>query len=247
MTMAVGQAMKALRVVAEGSPLSIRALGRGVAAGIEHQPLLASLGSQTVVDIGANKGQFALAARRALPGAWIVAFEPLPVPASLFRRVFARDPRVRLHEAAIGSADERMTIHIAGRDDSSSLLPISRRQEEYFPGTGKVGEQEVRVSPIAAFLHPADIAGQRTLLKIDVQGYEMEALRGCESILSEVCHIYVECSFVELYVGQELAPAVISFLAERGFGLDGAYNVTYDRKGVAVQADLLFGRRGTSR
>src|SRR4051812_7539188 len=79
-----------------------RGLRAGVAAAIEHQQLLRTLDARTVLDIGANCGQFALATRACLPDARIHAFEPLPGPAEVFRKVFAGDANVALHEVAIG-------------------------------------------------------------------------------------------------------------------------------------------------
>ena len=73
-----------------------------VMAGVERQAVLKRQ-LATVVDIGANRGQFALAAR-ALSGATVVSFEPLPAVADIFRRVFLHDPAVQLHVAAIGLA-----------------------------------------------------------------------------------------------------------------------------------------------
>lgn len=73
-----------------------------VLAGAEHRAVLRRK-LATVVDIGANRGQFSLAVRRWAPGAKVFAFEPLSKPAARFRRVFRGDPRVVLHEAAIGS------------------------------------------------------------------------------------------------------------------------------------------------
>ncbi|MHB8311541.1 MAG: FkbM family methyltransferase [Metallibacterium sp.] len=80
------------------------------------------------------------------------------------------------------------------------------------------------------------------MLKLDVQGYELQALRGCETLLEAFAWVYCECSFVELYAGQALADAVIAWLRARGFGLLGAYNMANDRDGRVVQADFLFGR-----
>ena len=80
------------------------------------------------------------------------------------------------------------------------------------------------------------------LLKLDVQGFEMDALRGCESLLHKFDLIYCECSFIELYTGQKLASDVIAWLAERDFPIKGIYNMSYDSDGVAIQADFLFQR-----
>jgi len=81
------------------------------------------------------------------------------------------------------------------------------------------------------------------LLKLDVQGYELSALRGCEDLLQAFAWVYVERSFMELYKGQALADDVIAWLRERGYNLSGVYNMAYDRNGRAVQADFLFSRR----
>ena len=76
----------------------------------------------------------------------------------------------------------------------------------------------------------------------DVQGFELQALAGCEDVLERFAWVYVECSFMELYAGQAFADAVIAWLRERGLRLAGVYNMAYDGEGHAVQADFLFGR-----
>jgi FkbM family methyltransferase len=210
-----------------------------VAAAIEHEPILLRLALRTVVDIGANRGQFALVARRCFPDARIFSFEPLPVPAGRLRSVFAGDPRVTLHEAAIGPNAGKANIHISDRDDSSSLLPITAAQSTLFPGTAEIGTTTVKVAPLRDFLSRDQIEPP-ALLKLDVQGFELQTLKGCESLLHRFSHVYVECSFVELYAGQALADEVITWLRERGYRLIGFYNAVYDNSGRAIQADFLF-------
>src|SRR4051794_29918701 len=82
-------------------PTLLRAFAKHrVSASLEHSAL-PSKRYATVVDIGAHTGQFSLLARYLYPEATIYAFEPLPEAAAKFREVFAGDPHVRLHEAAI--------------------------------------------------------------------------------------------------------------------------------------------------
>lgn len=227
-------------------PLWRRALlQHRVAAGVEHKHVLRNLGViRTVVDIGANHGQFALAARHCFPKAAIFSFEPLPGPAESFRRVFASDAAVRLHAAAIGDQKGSATIHVSARDDSSSLLPITEAQNRLFPGTAETATQTIEIGRLVDYLNAADIMPP-ALLKLDVQGFELMALRGCEDLLGRFAYVYTECSFVELYAGQALADEAIAWLRERGFRLGGVYNMAYDRTGRAVQADFLFGRLPT--
>lgn len=234
------QAVKLLRLLT--SPGGRRGLRHGVAKTVEHHRALAGLKFYSVVDIGANKGQFSLFARDMWPDALIYAFEPLPGPAERFRQVFAGDPSVRLYEVAVGPKEDDATMYVSQREDSSSLLPIADRQVQVFPGTELKETRTIRVAPLDKFVHPVNFSGP-VLLKIDVQGFELEVLKGCESALHAFQHIYVECSFTELYTGQVLAGEVIDYLARRNFRLVGIFNQSADSEGRPVQADFLFSNR----
>jgi FkbM family methyltransferase len=218
-----------------------KALLHGVGAAIEHEPVFRNLPVDCVVDVGANKGQFSLLAAQTWPGARIIAFEPIPDAAAKFRRVFAGDGNVTLHEVAIGPESTSARLHLSQRQDSSSLLPIGRLQETIFPGTGASGELEVEVRRLGDSVAPR-MLGEHSLLKLDVQGYELEALHGCDDLLPLMQYVYAECSFVELYDGQALAGDVIGYLAERGFRELSRHNVIRLDDGSPVQADVLFGR-----
>ena len=220
-------------------------LGQRVAADVEHSSILEelnSLGIRTIFDIGANRGQFTLVARRHFPNARIYSFEPLQEPAAIYGQVFASDPNVSLHEFAIGPEDDSSVIHVSNADDSSSLLPIASLQSSLFPGTEEKEERKITVRRLDSILEPEDIESP-ALLKIDVQGFEKEVLQGCQSLLERFSCVYVECSFVELYAGQALAYEVISLLERHEFVLSGIYNLCYDKKGIAIQGDFLFERK----
>ena len=146
-----------------------------------------------------------------------------------------------LQYVAIGSDAGETNIHVAVADDSSSLLPISAIQESLFPGTGEIRTETIKMGRLADFVSVGDI-NIPAMLKLDVQGFELEALRGCEDLLECFAYVYAECSFVELYTGQPLADEVILWLRERNFHLRGVYKVFYDNKGQAIQGDFLFKR-----
>lgn len=211
----------------------------GVAAGVEHEPVLRSFSFQTIVDIGANRGQFALAARQCVPNAAIISFEPLAEPAQRFKKIFDGDKKVILYEVALGTTSGDATIHISNRDDSSSLLAITPLQSRLFPGTSEADTAVIRIGVLSDYIHENKFEAP-ALLKLDVQGFELETLKGCEPLLKSFTHIYVECSFFELYAGQAQADEVISWLHARNFSLAGIYNSSYDFNGIAVQADFLF-------
>lgn len=216
-----------------------KAFFSGVAAAVEHEALLSNIYCKTIIDIGANRGQFSLVARHCFKDAQIFAFEPLPQPFKVLQNIFVHDHMITLYQMAIGSVSIPQQMHISQKDDSSSLLPITELQNKVFPGTKEKAIINVDVKPLDSILkkngvrHPA-------LLKIDVQGYELEVLKGCKNILSLLAYVYVECSYQELYQGQPLANEIISFLNQQGFDLKGVYNTNYDALGRAIQSDMFF-------
>jgi len=230
---------KFLRLLAMPGPRAA-VLAYGVAATTEHDYVLEAQPLRTVIDVGANRGQFSLAARHYCPQARIIAFEPLVTAAVVYRAIFAEDGAVRLHEAAISPVAGKATMQISKREDSSSLLPISTMQTELFPTVIAVGTTQVPAGPLSDFVAGDEIVPP-ALLKIDVQGFELEVLKASIVLLPRFGRIYVEASFIPLYVGQALAHAVIDFLHVQGFVLTGMFNPTYHpTTGALVQADLLF-------
>jgi FkbM family methyltransferase len=220
----------------------MKALFKGTAAGVEHRMILKNLEFKCVIDVGANRGQFALIARKIFPKAKIYSFEPLEEPGRIFKNIFENDPNVTLFPYAIGRKKTTASIHVTKDDDSSSILPISKMQSGLFPGATETETRQVMVYPLSQLLDPASIPSA-SLLKIDVQGYELEVLKGCEDILQKFSHLYIECSFIELYEGQALAHQIIAWLEERNFVLSSIHNLYYGKTGLAIQGDFLFTHR----
>lgn len=223
------------------NPVYRRGLRYGVGAAIEHRDIVGPLSLASVVDVGANVGQFSLLVRALHPDARIVAFEPLPDAAARYRQVFHDDRNAILHEAAIAPEKGRATMHVSASADSSSLLPISERQSELFPGTEEVGTTDVAAGPLDGFVDPGELAAP-AMLKIDVQGFELEVLRGSAALLAAFAYVYVEASFEALYEDQALFDDVAAFLESEGFSEAGRYNVAHTVEGAPIQADFLFRR-----
>jgi FkbM family methyltransferase len=225
---------KALR--ASVVPAYWKGLIRAVVPTIDHQEAFVGLEFASVVDVGANVGQFSLFASHRWPDAIIHAFEPIPDQAARFAAVHGS--RVTLHRCALGESATSLPIHIASRKDSSSLLPLGQRQKAMF-NMDEVNQIEVPVERLDAVLKPSDLP-QPSLLKIDVQGFEFEVLRGAGEFLRHFSHVYVEVSFTELYEGQKLYSDVKALLLKSGLTLLRKHNIAQDEVGALVQADLLF-------
>jgi FkbM family methyltransferase len=220
----------------------INGLRFGVAATTEHIPVLMSLNNvNTIIDIGANKGQFTLAARYVYSKSRIISFEPLIEPAETFWSLFKSDKNIYFYNSAIGPEKKTVPIHVSQRGDSSSKLQIGIKQSMIFPGTEESHTEDVSVAPLNHYVRFEDLVSP-ILLKIDVQGYELEVLKGCGDFLAKFDYIYIECSFVKLYKEQVLVDEVIQYLINYSFKLNGIYNIFYDKKGIAVQGDFLFSK-----
>lgn len=242
--MIIKKIAKALRLCL--TPSYYSGLLNGVAASIEHTAILKNYDFQSVVDIGANKGQFALLSRKLFPTAIVYSFEPLESARHIFSRIFSSEKRVKLYGYAIGDNNAEMMIHVSKEADSSSLLPISELQNKIYPGTYEVAQEKIKVATLDSMLKVDDI-NSPALLKIDVQGFESSTLAGCANLLRYFNVIYIELSFMELYRGQALADEIIYYLHQHNFSLGGIYNVSYDAMGKAVQADFLFNNMATDK
>lgn len=220
-------------------PFCWKALSLGVAPVIEHLPLLRRLDVDGILDVGANRGQFSLACRIARPGIPVLAFEPIPSEADLYEKVH-QGSRFSLQRFALGEVSATAVLHLSQSKDSSSLLPIGRRQVEAFPETAEAGTMSVEVRTLDSFL-PETTGRIRQLLKIDVQGFELNVLRGAREMLRSCRYVYAECSEVPLYDGQALRPEVAAFLKDAGFAEREVLNPSYIR-GELIQADYLYER-----
>ncbi|MCP9773851.1 FkbM family methyltransferase [Synechococcus sp. Tobar12-5m-g] len=222
-------------------PKCWRALSLGVAPSIEHLPLLRALDVDGIIDVGANRGQFTLACQIAMRQLPILAFEPIPKEADTFDAIHGRKNNILLVRCALGEIQSESIMHLSHSLDSSSLLPIGNRQTELHPQTAEEGTMTVPVQTLDDSL-PLMADRREQLLKLDVQGYELNVLKGASKTLTLCKYVYAECSEVALYEGQALRPEVSGFLRTFGFLESGSFNHQFQRSEL-VQADYLYSRK----
>jgi FkbM family methyltransferase len=221
-------------------PKCWKAFAFGVVPASEHAIALRGLTCDRILDVGANRGQFSMIARILHADVPIEAFEPQPSEAAMYRQLLGDDPLITLHEVALGDQAGEADLHISRRRDSSSLLPIGDLQAKLFPSTEEVGTHRVKVVRLDDYAFRWQ-SSQRMLLKLDVQGFELDVLRGSTDFLKQCAFVYAECSEMALYTGQALFPEVRSFLVEHGFRHVRSLNEQY-ADGQMIQADHLFAR-----
>jgi FkbM family methyltransferase len=176
------------------------------------------------------------------PGAQIHAFEPLESERRIYQSVMPGS--VQVHSTALGEETGTADFFVASRADSSSLLAPGKGQQAAY-GVGLSSTTTVSVDRLENVISATELVAP-VLLKLDVQGAELQVLRGAEGLLPHVDAVYCEVSFVELYERQPKASAIVAFLDRHGFSLSGVFNLSVTRKFGPTQADFLFCRtRGT--
>ncbi len=182
-----------------------------------------------IFDIGASNGQWTRDCRTIFTEARYVLVDPLPGNRAALLRMEQADERVHVC-LAVAAATAGVT-QLYDHGDQSSVLA-----SEDFPGT----RREVEATTVDALFA---LHGRRSpvLLKADVQGYELEVLRGAEECLKSAEMLILEVSFRRIYQDSALAHEIIGYVGERGFRI---YEIcSYLQRASdrdLVQADLVF-------
>jgi FkbM family methyltransferase len=205
--------------------------------------VIAGYGINCVVDVGANRGQFALLLRRLGYAGRILSIEPGAEAFRLLEAVARADEDWRVLRVALGSEPGEAKLQITLSDDLSSLRLPTARAHSYFPDASRVVRtEEVSVSTLALLFEELvrGVPEPRVLLKIDTQGYDLEVLKGAESVLPRVAALQIEVAFTPLYSGVPSWHEVLSWCEGHGFGLYGLFPVVRDPCGRLVEGDAIL-------
>jgi len=177
-----------------------------------------SFNFSTVIDIGANSGQFSQSIRKAMPYIPIIAFEPIDAEYNKLMSKFRKDNNFQAYNIALGNKTGVIDFEINEFSPTSSFLEYTDNQRSYFPITGKTKKSKVKIKKIDDVLK---FKNNDVLLKIDVQGFEKEVILGGLELLKHVSVIYIECSFKEFYKDQPLFEDIHNILSQNSFYFRG--------------------------
>jgi FkbM family methyltransferase len=197
----IGRSAKAI-----ADPKLISLLRRDIPVNIYlklNQPWLTDAGIKTVIDIGANVGQFAKLIHEVLPYAMIYSFEPLEDCYEELNQNMRKVKNFRAFNVAIGNMDGELEFHRSEFSPSSSVLPMTCLHKQNYPFTARnsiIKVKSVRLDYIARELNIIP----NLLVKIDVQGFEDKVISGGWLTIRRAKILVLETSFQQLYVGQPL-------------------------------------------
>lgn len=219
--------------------LRLRESPQGTALGLRSR----NVGS--IIDCGANEGQFARDMSVVFPRAKMFCFEPLEGPFHELS-VWAGTQRGRVHCLNVALGDEEGEVEMHRHDahtPSSSLLPSTARTHELYPQTVTQTLAKVRLTTLDHALEkhlvnmPRDI-----LLKLDVQGFEDRVLRGAAAVLKECSACILEVNLEPLYEGQADFFELARLLTDAGFRYSGNLHQAYAKDGRVVFVDAVFSK-----
>ena len=197
---------------------------------------------RTIIDLGANVGQFARAASSAFPEASIYSVEPNPEVVGQLRSNLADVSRLKVFATAVGDVDGEIEFHCNSHSQSSSILRHSAADEKASGANGRTRTVVVPIQKLDTLFANVQLESP-TLLKLDLQGYELAALKGAGQLLQRVDYIVVEAVFEEFYVGEPHFEDIWEFLRAAGFRMLRPMAFLCDRQGAISQTDVLFGRK----
>ncbi len=194
----------------------------------------------TILDIGANTGQFAKQFNKLLPDAKIYSFEPLEICYNKLMENMGDVSQFQAFNIALGDINGETNIYKNDYTPSSSLLPIGQIHKEAFPFTKNVTAETIKIRRLDDALGELDIT-DNILVKIDVQGTEDKVILGGEVFLRKASIIILETSFQALYEGQILFDGIYDLLREKGFAYAGSeHTLRNPQNGSILQNDSIF-------
>jgi FkbM family methyltransferase len=162
-----------------------------------------------IIHIGAWEGQEYIGSAHKL-----LLFEPQDRPFKQMMKNLADQPGVTLWNYAAGAEKGTATMYRVSPDHSSSMLqPASLRPDFQFDG-----EEAVHVVTIDDTIAHLKLAGHYDVLRLDAQGYELEALKGATATLAaDIKRVEVELHDPNTYPGAATLEQLDEFLEANGF------------------------------
>jgi FkbM family methyltransferase len=201
------------------------------------------LGIDLVIDVGANEGQFARKLREIYRGE-IISLEPVSWAFEKLEPLAHTVHGWRAYKVAAGSSQSQVDINVSNKTNFSSLLEPSAYSESRFGKDVATNIKEaISVRRLDEFLRQVvpDIGKRRIFLKLDTQGYDLEAFRGASGILDRIYILQSEVSLIHLYENMPHWTISINEYERSGFGVLGLFPVARDRNsGQIIEYDCLM-------
>lgn len=200
-----------------------------------------ALSNASVLDVGANIGQFGIDLKFRGYGGQIFSYEPVPQFHKILEITAQKYSEWQTFGYALGAFEQQnVEINVSNNEGmSSSFLLLNDIHLFNFPESRSDRKVVTRITTVDSEIEILKINPEHMMLKIDVQGFELEVLKGSSKHLSEIPFCLVELSLQPLYKGAPGFLEVASVLADFGHTIIDIRNGVRTKSGELLQIDVL--------
>jgi FkbM family methyltransferase len=203
----------------------------------------------TIIDIGANTGQFAKEILKIYPYAKLYSFEPLPKPYQALSEWAINQETYKIHtfNIALGPIKQKvvMNLHL-DHSPSSSILTSTKLNGDLYPQTIKQNLIEVQQDTLDNIMKDIKLNGN-ILIKMDVQGYENMVISGGKEVFSKAIACITEISIDNLYENQAEFSKLIQEFDLLGYDYSGNINQICKPDGSCIYLDAHYRKNKTKK
>lgn len=201
---------------------------------------LVTTNNPVIFDVGANRGDTTSKYLELFPDAAIFAFEPFEPSYNIFKKIHKQNINVRLVPMGLSNEFGIAQLNVNKSIDTNSLLSSKKLGATSDYSCETIGTVNINLITIDDFCEKNRI-NEIDILKIDVQGSELNVLKGAKKMLSKnaIKLVYTESYFKQQYSEQPLFHEIASFLYEFGFTLQDIYDPYYNAESI-LWCDSIF-------
>ena len=199
---------------------------------------LKRLDIRTVIDVGAYDGDTGRIFRDMWPNAELHCFEPqVEIFSRLRNWASTQNGQVHAYNFAVGNVSRIQTLRVVQeRDRTASII---RRFDDEQPGKMPVASHEVRVERLDDVLDAAALTAG-IFIKIDVEGFEREVMRGGSAVLDRAAVCVIEHHTRLTPHGAADMAEIAGILESHGLTFTGMVQQVFGKNGRYVYGDALF-------
>jgi len=197
---------------------------------------LSKIEIKTLIDIGANIGNYSKTGKIVFPNAKIYAFEPIK---ECYDQI--KDESITAFNFALWDLDNKKDIFYLNKENTemSSFLKYGFEQEDKKKDIQKINILKRRFDKLKLEIN------RPCFVKIDVEGGEDRVIRGFGNRLKEVDVLQIEWHFGDYYEGHEKLSNMIKLLEKNGLNGFIQKSVGHDNDNMPYMCDLFFFRTKT--
>ncbi len=203
---------------------------------------LRQMNIQTILDIGANTGQFVEWIRPIFPKAKIISFEPQPDVFKHLQNLAQQAENWIAVNIALGDIEGSVQMNKHTEySPSSSILASTKLNAQLYPSSAVQEKIDVTVATLDNWSREYSTPFEKSLLiKMDVQGFESSVIRGAREVIFGADAVITEVNVKKLYENQTTFLEIVSMLSDLGFVYQSNIDCGLDSASRVISFDALF-------